>query len=141
MPRVEVITELDTVTCYRTDCGLQFAVPVLWLENKRRDHSDFTCPNGHHQAFLGKTKEEQVRDELKRSQETAEYYRKRNLRLEDDKTHLKRSISAQRGQVPKLRNKAIRGECWFCHQQFADVAAHVQTEHPGETAEDDQADE
>ena len=109
MPRVEVATELDTITCYRTDCGILFAVPVLWMENKRRDHSDFTCPNGHHQAYLAKSKEEELKDELKRARGIAEAERAYAARLDEDKTRLKHQLRAQKGVVTRLRNKAIAG--------------------------------
>lgn len=137
MPRIEVATELDTITCYKTDCGILFAVPALWMENKRRDHSDFTCPNGHHQAFLKKSREDELKDELARTKRTLDYFREDNHRLNDDKTKLKRQVSAQRGVATRLRNKAIAGECAFCHQRFPDVAEHVQAEHPGEAAEEE----
>lgn len=141
MPRIEVATELDTITCYKTDCGILFAVPSLWLANKRRDHSDFTCPNGHHQAFLQKTKEEQLKEELARTKRTVDYLRTDNHRLAEDKTKLKHQVRAQKGVATRLRNKAIAGECAFCHQRFPDVAEHVQAEHPGEAAEAEVADD
>lgn len=137
MPRVEVATELDTVTCYRTDCGILFAVPSLWLENKKRNHTDFTCPNSHSQAFLAKTKEEQLRDELAKTRESVEFYQKSTRRLEDDKTKLKHQVRAQKGVATRLRNKAIAGICGFCSCEFPNVAEHVRTEHPGEALEED----
>src|SRR4051812_3197099 len=132
MPKIEVATELETLTCYRTDCGILFAVPALWLQNKRRDHSDFTCPNSHSQAFLGQSREEQLQDQLKRARETAEFYQKSNRRLEDDKTRLKHQVRAQKGVATRLRNRAIAGICAFCSCEFPNVAEHVRAEHPGE---------
>lgn len=137
MPRVDVVTELDTITCYRTDCGILFAVPTLWMENKRSDHSDFTCPNGHHQAFLTKSKEEELRDELARTKRSVEYYRESNQRLEDRATKLKHQVRAQKGVATRLRNKAIAGICAFCEHEFPNVAEHVQLAHPGESLEED----
>lgn len=137
MPRVEVATELDTITCYKTDCGILFAVPVLWLNNKRRDHSSFTCPNGHSQGFFGKSKEEQLKEELAKTKKTLDYFREDNHRLNDDKRRLKRQAAAQKGVATRLRNKAIAGICGFCEHEFANVAEHVKQEHPGESLEVD----
>lgn len=134
MPRVEVAIELQTITCYLGTCGITFAVPTLWHAAKVSDHTDFVCPNGHYQHFLAKTKEEQLREELQKARNALDYQRKRGDRLEDDKQHLKRQVSAQRGQVTKLKRKAAAGECAFCHQQFPDVASHVESEHPTEKA-------
>jgi hypothetical protein len=138
MPRIEVETQLETMTCHRTDCGILFAVPVRWLEGKRRDHSEFSCPNGHGAVFTGKTKEERLQEELNRVRKIAEAERATAARLHGEKQALKRQVSAQKGQVTRLRNKAIRGECAFCHHTFSDVAAHVQEQHPDEAAEAEQ---
>lgn len=137
MPRIEVVTELETISCYRGDCGILFAVPEHWLTTKRRDHSDLTCPNGHSQAFLKQSREELLKEELKRTQESRDYYQKRNLSLEERQDTLKRQVAAQKGVATRLRNKAIAGECGFCHVRFADVAQHVQAEHTGEAAEEE----
>lgn len=134
MPRVEVATELDTITCYRTDCGILFAVPVLWLYGKQRDHTDFMCPNGHSQAFLGESKEEKLRKELKAANATVEMFRGSNARLNSRVDVLKRQVSAQRGVATKLRKKLAAGQCPFCDHSFPDVAQHVEAEHPAELA-------
>jgi hypothetical protein len=141
MPRIAVATELDTITCYRTDCGILFGVPPLWMANKRRDHSDFTCPNGHPQAFIRKSKEEELKEELARTKRTVDYLRSDNHNLQEQKARLKRSVAAQKGVATRLRNKAIAGQCAFCHETFPNVAEHVQAEHPSEAAEVEEGDE
>lgn len=137
MPRVEVTTALVTITCYRTDCGILFAVPEHWQATKLRDHEDFWCPNGHSQAYLGKSQEEKLRDELARVRKIAEMERKTSARLEEDKIRLKHQVRAQKGVATRLRNKAIAGICAFCEHEFANVAEHVKTAHPGESLEED----
>lgn len=129
--------ELEMLTCYLRTCGIQFAAPADWLDRRRRDHAEFHCPNGHAQSFQAKTKEELLREELQRTKRTVDYLRTDNQRLADQRATLKRSVAAQKGVATRLRNKAIAGECAFCHQRFPDVAEHVQAEHPGESAADE----
>lgn len=135
MPRVEVAIELDTITCFQGTCAMTFAVPLNWRDQKIRDHSDFYCPNGHAQHFLKKSREEELKEELARTKATISYYRTRNTSLEERQTTLQRRVAAQKGVATRLRNKAIAGECAFCHERFANVADHVQAEHPSEASE------
>lgn len=136
MSTIEVTTQLDTITCYRTDCGILFAVPVHWKATKLRDHKDFWCPNGHPQAYLSKSNEEKLQEELKRTKATVDYLRSDNHRLADDKTRLKHQVRAHKGVATRLRNKAIAGICAFCSCEFPNVAEHVRTDHPGESLEE-----
>lgn len=135
--KIDVAAELVTETCCRSDCGILFAVPADWQQRRMNDHSNFYCPNGHHQAYLSKSKEEQLRDELAKTRKTAEFYQQSNRRLEDEKTRLKHRVRAQKGVATRLRNKAIAGICAFCEHEFPNVAEHVRAEHPGESLEED----
>jgi hypothetical protein len=131
---IDVSVNLVTETCCVPTCGILFAVPEDWQRARRRDHTNFYCPNGHHQAYLSKTKEEQLRDQLTAANKSLEYHQQRGDRLEDANANLKNSNRALRGVATKLKRKAATGECGFCHAQFADVAAHVEAEHPAELA-------
>lgn len=128
--------ELEMLTCYERTCGIQFAAPSAWLKERRRDHKGFHCPNGHSQHFPGKTREEELRDELNRTKDALDYQRQRGNRLEDDKTRLKHQVRAHKGVVTRLKNKAIAGICAFCSCEFPNVAEHVKAEHPGEALEE-----
>lgn len=127
--------ELELLTCAQKGCGISFALPSHYVDSRRADHASWYCPNGHSQWFPGKSKEEQLKEELERVKKTVDYFRGRTDRLEDDKAHLKRQHAAQKGVATRLRKKAIAGECAFCHERFANVADHVQAEHPTEAAE------
>jgi hypothetical protein len=138
---IQVTADLITETCCRSDCGILFAVPADWQARKRRDHTNFYCPNGHDQHYVGKTEEEKLKEELKRTRENLEWHRERGDRLADDNMTLARSRTALRGVVTKLRRKAASGECAYCHERFPDVAAHVAELHPDVQAEASDADE
>lgn len=58
---IEISTNLVTVTCCNTACGILYAVPERWNRVKRSDHTDFYCPNGHSQGYADQTEEEKLR--------------------------------------------------------------------------------
>lgn len=138
---IEVAASLVTETCCRSDCGILFAVPADWQQRRRRDHTNFYCPNGHSQVYAAKSEEEKLRDELASKERSLRWESDRRKRAEESAMNLARSRSALRGQVTKLKNKAKAGECAFCHEQFANVAAHVQAEHPGVSTDATEEDE
>ena len=138
---VEITTKLVTITCCRTDCGILFAVPERWQQTRRRDHSDFFCPNGHPQRYNARSEEEKLREELASAQRSLKWQREDNRRLADDNMTLARSRTALRGVVTRLRRKAVAGECAFCGHRFPDVAAHVAELHPGVEPEASDSDE
>jgi hypothetical protein len=45
-------------------CGVFFALPNLYIDNRREDGEDFFCPNGHDQAYPDPNEEDspEVRD-------------------------------------------------------------------------------
>ena len=50
------------ITCI--NCGLTFAVPEGFHTQRKTDHRDFCCPNGHHQHFVGLTPDEKKARDL-----------------------------------------------------------------------------
>lgn len=143
MPQIDGLTtfrigvELELMTCNEPGCGIQWAAPVEWFAARRRDKKRWSCPNMHERVFVGKSREEELREELKRSQATVTMFRESNARLEDRNLRLKRQNAAQRGVATRLRNKAIAGLCAFCTHEFPNVAAHVAEAHPGEQLQED----
>jgi hypothetical protein len=48
-------------------CGIVFGMPERYVKARRNDHKEFYCPNGHNQAFLGKTEGENAIEALKQA--------------------------------------------------------------------------
>jgi septal ring factor EnvC (AmiA/AmiB activator) len=113
-------TTLYAQTC--CNCGVLFAIPELMDDQRRRDHQNFWCPNGHSQHYTGETDEQKlrkVRDQLAREQAS------------HDQTLA--SLSATKGVVTKQRKKLERvakGVCPCCNRSFSDLKKHMQTKHP-----------
>lgn len=133
----QIGVELELFTCDNDGCGISFAMPSRFVEGRRADHKTWYCPNGHPRHFPGKSREEELRDELNRMRRIAEMERKTAARLHEDKQRLRRQVSAHKGVATRLKNKAIAGVCAFCAHEFPNVAEHVKAEHPDESLAED----
>jgi len=51
-----------TIEC--CNCAILFCLPDGYERQRRRDHKDFSCPNGHEQHFTGKSDLEELRAEI-----------------------------------------------------------------------------
>lgn len=86
-------------------CNMQFGLPEYYYDQKKADGETFSCPNGHKQHY-GKSDISQANEkirtlkhELRMSQNQNDYNKKRA-------TSAKKSLSATRGVVTRLKNKA-----------------------------------
>ena len=76
------------------NCGASFWLTEKHNNKLRRTHEYFYCPNGHQQNYLGDTCEAKL-ERMERNLINQEY----------DLSCEKRSNSALRGVITKLRNK------------------------------------
>lgn len=114
---------LQATSC--VSCGVAFAMPELMIEQLRRSHSSFYCPNGHSLSFQGKPVEETLRAQLAQEKANSEYWRKNAARKERQKIWLK-------GQVTKAKKRVANGVCPVrgCHRHFDNLGRHMETKHP-----------
>ena len=116
--------DLTTIPC--ASCGLLFAAPERWVYERRQDHKDFWCPNGHSLSFKGDTEVERLERQLRDVQDVAA------ARLaERDQAHA--SLRATRGVVTRYRNRLATGECPWCGRHLAHLERHIARVHPDHT--------
>jgi len=108
------------------DCGVVFAITLAYEDRRREDGAQFYCPNGHTMSWDGKAKEDQVARERKRAQELERQLASR----EEDVRAARTALRVTKGQLTKARNRADKGVCQHCRRSFANVARHVETQHP-----------
>lgn len=112
-------------------CNIEFWVPDYWFRTKKQDNSIFQCPNGHEQHFTkGPSKLDLVRRERDRltqslAEKDDEITRQRELR-----EGAERRVSAAKGQVTRLKNRAKAGVCPCCNRTFKNLARHMHSKHP-----------
>lgn len=123
--------ELTIVSCW---CGIKYAIPqslyteMQRLKDERRGQPDVYCPLGHTWVVAGESAADRLRKQVTGLEQTVTSL---NGRLDD----AERSKAAYKGQVTKLKKRAVAGVCAFCHRHFVNVERHVASQHPGEGAE------
>lgn len=112
------------------ECGVGFAVAESFNNDLIKTRNTFYCPNGHRQAYCGKTEAQKVREQLDRERE-AHARTKRSLNAANSRTDAeKRSHAATKGKLTKQTNRIKAGVCPFCKRPFENLMRHMQTQHP-----------
>lgn len=104
-------------------CGLMFAMTSDFKTWRQKKHDSFYCPAGHPQFYVGKTDEQKLREELAAAERNRSYWRDRAESAD-------RSRVALRGVVTRTKNRIAKGLCPCCSRRFADLASHMDSEHP-----------
>lgn len=126
----ELIT--TSVTLAVTECPTCFtehAIPRRMYRDRLANGGSVYCPNGHPWVFC-----EPENDKLKRQLEQSRRIRdslSASLTAErDQRLAAQRSAAARLGQLTKLRNRVGNGVCPCCNRSFANLARHMDSQHP-----------
>lgn len=132
---ITISASVELVTEQCCSCGMLFAATADFIRRRRNDKDWFYCPAGHHQRYAGKSKEDQLAEELSRAKQRA-------AQLEDEanwqriqREAAERRASAARGQVTRMKNRASAGVCPCCNRTFTNLARHMAGKHPTFKAE------
>lgn len=116
--------QLVTLTCYK--CGVSFAMPTYFQQQRLEDKADFYCPNGHGQAYV-ESAVERVRREMQAKLD-AETNRTAMWKREAEGN--KRSLIATKGQLTKIKKRVNNGVCPVCKRNFVALGRHIRGQHP-----------
>lgn len=110
-------------------CATPIYLLRSFVEQRRRDHANFHCPNGHPQIFGGETEAEKLKKELEAQR------RRTQMALDSARQEAearKRETTALKGTITKLKNRVGNGVCPVpgCGRHFNNVERHVATKHP-----------
>src|SRR5436853_7851950 len=102
---ISVTTTLVTEECY--SCHVLFAMPKELKSDllKQRATRNFYCPNGHGQRYVGKTREQELAEQVERLERRAT-----QLSAEVDQERLAHALAERRraaaqGQLTKTRKR------------------------------------
>lgn len=117
-------------------CGILYGVDAdvmayKWSRRSGGDDNGWYCPNGHYLVYT-----ETEADRLKRERDRLA---QQIAQRDDEINELNKRLSAQRGQVTRLRNRAKAGLCPCCNRHFTNLERHVATKHPDFQANEDAA--
>ena len=114
-------------------CGCNFAVESTIADNKRRYGKSMYCPNGCQLGF-GETPEQKLRKEMEEKLAVAkrqkEYLEASLSTTRNKLDETERRRRAEKGAKTRLKNRINAGTCPCCDQSFADLAEHIQSQHP-----------
>jgi hypothetical protein len=96
------------VDCYK--CGLLFYVPAGFDANRRNDHKTFWCPNGHNQAYTGKTNAQKYKELYEKEQACCAVKSQKLRAVNDEALSLTRSVNGYKGKVTQLMNRITNSE-------------------------------
>jgi hypothetical protein len=119
-------TMLDTSTLVIEECcncHTRFAMTQQLNAQRRADHENFYCPNGHGQHYTGESEAEKLRRQLRSARSDATWTR-------DQLEASERSKAAIKGHLTRARNKLAKGQCPCCDQTFGNVREHMKFKHP-----------
>lgn len=124
-------------------CGVRFGVPIGYTARRREDKQTFYCPNGHSMAY-SESEADRLRTERDR---LAQRIAQRDDEIKDKQAEIERQralnetawrrVSAAKGQITKLKNRAAKGVCPCCNRHFTNLERHMHSQHPGFVAEPD----
>lgn len=126
--------DLELVEIECGECGIWFGMSNHYIDNRKRDHRTWYCPNGHGRAWLGESTEEKLKRELRQARDDKRFYMDLSSQRYDEAEAAKRSAAARKGVITRMKNRALAGGCVFCRRNFANVAKHMETKHADETA-------
>lgn len=122
-------------------CGVWHAIPKIMYDNCVEEGGFWHCPHGHSRGYKeGRRAREKAEEEIRRERDRL----KQQIAFKDDEIKrereareaTERQLSASRGQVTKLRNRASAGVCPCCTRSFENLRRHMSTKHPGFKAEE-----
>lgn len=125
--KIEKTIELELLNC--GGCGTVFGVSKVQVEQLRRTHDTFYCPNGCERHYPQKSEAELLRDQLVEQKRRAEF-------LEADAQRAMQVRDAQAKQIremqvahAKVTSRVSKGVCPCCNRTFRNLARHMATQH------------
>lgn len=134
---ITVSTELRAVHC--GECGGTYALDARYHRQKKENGGFWNCP--YCQCSWGFPKEaseiERLRREVEKKERevTREQARHDQTRAELEQTEHRRR--AEKGHRTRLQNRIKAGVCPCCKRSFANLAEHMQKQHPEYGGDDD----
>ena len=92
--------EFSVRTC--GDCGTVFALLDGFVEELRKNHKVFYCPNGHGRHFPQMSREEELREKVEHCQSEITIWKDHAEYVEEERDTARRSRAAYKGMITKL---------------------------------------
>jgi len=104
-------------------CGQPFAMTSDFKERRLNDHKYFYCPSGHRQYYVGKTKEQRLKERLSQKNMKIKQLYGENANLRSERNEVKKTYN-------RMRTRIKNGVCPCCDRTFQNLLEHIKTKHP-----------
>lgn len=125
-----IFTTLTSTSCCHTGCGVVFGIESGYMDDLKKSHGSFCCPNGHRQHFTAETEAERLKRQLQQTENCLSYARKDVERLRGTVKVRDRQVSARKGIITRMKRRLVAGRCVCCSKQFKDLESHMKNQHP-----------
>ncbi len=118
-------------------CGIPFGIEAD-RQRRLRDNpgSTFYCTSGHAMHYAGKSKADQLAEQLSRERQRIAEMEDTIAFVENQRALAARQAAAAKGQVTKLKRRAAAGVCPCCNRSFENLSRHMKSKHPTFAAEE-----
>ena len=111
-------------------CGFQFALPETFVDRRRKDGRNAYCPACRGAMCWGESEADKLRTYLENANRRTEMVEAQLTHERDQREAAERSARAQRAANTRLRKRVSNGVCPCCRRTFADLARHMEGQHP-----------
>lgn len=115
-----IYVNLTAMTC--GGCGIAFAMPDKYYRELVSENGSFYCPRGCSRKFIGKTKEEELKEQL-------EVERQQKIHWQREAKTARGSAAAFKGQITKTKKRVAKGVCPCCNRYFVNLHRHMDSQH------------
>lgn len=133
--KIQRAFNLVTETC--SACGTLYAMEEEIHKERAADKNSFYCPNGHSQAYTGKSETAKLREQLdaeRRERQRAEQAVAREAdyrrEAEAEAKHERARANGYKGHATRITKRAKAGVCACCNRSFENLRRHMETKHP-----------
>ena len=113
-------------------CGVHYGLDEEFRRRAVDDSAQgWYCTNGHCLVFT-KSNLDCEREARQKAETQLEAERGGSEHLSTQLAETERSLSATKGRVTRLRNRAKNGICAFCRRHFENVERHMREKHAAE---------
>jgi hypothetical protein len=110
-------------------CHIMYGVPAGFLDDRRRTGDVFYCPNGCQRVYR-ENEADRLRTELAKQAKQLEQAETVAREYREQARSAERRLTANRGVITRMKNRAANGVCPCCNRSFEDLRRHMTTKHP-----------
>jgi hypothetical protein len=122
---------LYVTSCPTPSCGVIYAITEDYKGRRYKDGESFYCPNGHISSWSD-TEEKRLLRRAEWAETRLGWAETSRDAARDQAEAAHHSARAYKGHLTRMRNRIASGICPVqgCRRNFANVKAHVTTQHP-----------